>query len=278
MKKLLLIGLILLSFFSYSFSQDNPNFLLGNPSNAKPDPKDSDNYLMIKPQYVLSYNNHKHTANWVAWELDQTEIGDAARQSVFLPDPSIPDGYYKVKSSDYTNSGFDRGHLCDSKDRTATVEDNQATFKTVNIFPQSKNNNEITWEHLEAYCRKLVLNNDDRLYIIAGSTGVGGEGVIKDSIFKTNEIRHHIVVPSNDWKIVVVTKDDGTNNINNITISTRVIAVIIPNTQSCNEKEWYEYRVKVKDIEDLTEFTFFTNLPVNVKNTLENKLDDIQIK
>jgi DNA/RNA endonuclease G (NUC1) len=45
---------------------------LGNPSNAGKNP---DNYLMVKPQYALSYNNSKGTPNWVSWELNKSYLG-----------------------------------------------------------------------------------------------------------------------------------------------------------------------------------------------------------
>lgn len=48
-----------------SSATNNPNLLLGNPSNAASNIASIDNYLMVKPQYVLSYNSKTHTANWV---------------------------------------------------------------------------------------------------------------------------------------------------------------------------------------------------------------------
>ncbi|MEG4207203.1 hypothetical protein QUA20_25160 [Microcoleus sp. Pol7_A1] len=41
-------------------------YILGNPSNAAPCVATTDNYLMVKPQFVLSYNSKTHTANWVS--------------------------------------------------------------------------------------------------------------------------------------------------------------------------------------------------------------------
>ncbi|MDE5114816.1 MAG: DNA/RNA non-specific endonuclease, partial [Trichodesmium sp. St15_bin1_1] len=45
---------------------------LGNPSNATTNIENSDNYLMEKSQYVLSYNRNKGTANWVSWQLNKS--------------------------------------------------------------------------------------------------------------------------------------------------------------------------------------------------------------
>jgi len=45
---------------------NNRNLLLGNPSNVASTVASIDNYLMVKPQYVLSYNSKTNTANWVS--------------------------------------------------------------------------------------------------------------------------------------------------------------------------------------------------------------------
>src|SRR2546423_13195528 len=47
----------------------SPNATLGNPSDATADSKNKNNYLLVKPQFVLSYNNDKGEPNWVSWHL-----------------------------------------------------------------------------------------------------------------------------------------------------------------------------------------------------------------
>ena len=74
-----------------SSSVNNRNLLLGNPSNAASNIASIDNYLMLKPQYVLSYNNKTHTANWVSWQLNKSWIGAADRKNDFKPDDALPD-------------------------------------------------------------------------------------------------------------------------------------------------------------------------------------------
>src|SRR5690606_31467561 len=58
---------------------DDPT-LFGIPSNATTDVSNENDYLMYKPQYTLSYNRSKATANWVAWRLDSSWIGSTPRQ------------------------------------------------------------------------------------------------------------------------------------------------------------------------------------------------------
>ena len=116
---------------------NNRNLLLGNPSNAAPSVASNiDNYLMVKPQYVMSYNSKTKTANWVSWQLNKSWIGAADRQDNFRPDDSLPDAWYKVRPNDYTGSGYDRGHIAPSADRTRNEADNSSTFLMTNMMPQ----------------------------------------------------------------------------------------------------------------------------------------------
>jgi DNA/RNA endonuclease G (NUC1) len=52
---------------------------LGNPSGATTDTTSSDNFLIVKSQYTLSYNNTKGGPNWVSWHLQASDIGDQSR-------------------------------------------------------------------------------------------------------------------------------------------------------------------------------------------------------
>ncbi len=90
---------------------------LGAPKRAASD----DDYLMIKPQYALSYNRQRNVANWVSWNLDASYFGPAPRhKGKFLSDTSLPAGDYRVQDRDYAGSGFDRGHMVRSEERTRT--------------------------------------------------------------------------------------------------------------------------------------------------------------
>lgn len=111
------------------------HLLLGNPSQAQSDVSPPGNYLLKKPQSALSYNDAKGGANWVSWHIQPSDLGSADRQHDFRPDEELPAGFYRVKPSNYTLSGFDRGHLCPSGDRTATEVDNSATFVMSNMLP-----------------------------------------------------------------------------------------------------------------------------------------------
>lgn len=101
---------------------------MGNPSAAVTDVNYPNNYLLEKEEYVMSYSRDRGQANWVSWHLDEAWLGDAPRQNDFRNDTSLPAGWYQVQETDYSGSGFDRGHQCPSADRTLSVDDNSNTF------------------------------------------------------------------------------------------------------------------------------------------------------
>jgi len=247
---------------------DNDHMGLGNPSGATSNTSNSSNYLMVKPQYDLSYNNSKHEPNWVSWHVGSSDLGSTARQDDFRADTTLPSGWYQVTASEFSGSGFDRGHMCPSADRTSTVANNSATFLMSNMIPQAPNNNEITWANLEEYSRSLVSAGNE-LYVISGGYGSGGTG---SNGFKTT-VGNGVVVPAKTWKVIVVLPN-GNNDASRITASTRVIAVVLPNDQTASSHPWSYYRVSVDSIESMTGYDFLSSVPANVQSVVEASVDN----
>src|SRR5262249_54399410 len=218
----------------------NRNVRFGMPSPAKADPKQREDYLVVRPQYVLSCNAEKRTANWVCWQLRAEAIGTAAR-GPFAPDPLLPRGFARVTSHVYDGSGFDRGHLCPAKDRSATQKDCDATFYMTNVVPQSPASNQRGWERLESYCRELA-KRGHVLQIAGGPHGVGGTGKNghKEEIGKG---RLKVTVPARLWKVILVLPHADAEPRKN----TRVIAVLMPNDQTVGY-DWTRYRVSARRV------------------------------
>ena len=232
---------------------------LGNPSGATASVGNPDNYLLIKPQYALSYNRSKGLSNWASWELNKSWLGTTDRQNNFRPDQSLPNGWQQVTPNDYTGSGYDRGHIVPSADRTKSDEDNSATFLMTNMLPETPDNNRRTWEGLESYCRDLAKQGKE-LYIIAGPYGS-----------QKQPLKGKVVVPQTTWKVVFVL-DRPDTGVDGVTPKTRVIAVNIPNKQGINP-DWKTYRVSVKTLEGLTGYNFLSNVPTPIQNAIEKKID-----
>jgi endonuclease G len=240
---------------------DEDPLLLGNPSNATPDINNENNYLMVKPQYTLSYNRSRATANWVAWRLESSWLGSTPRQDDFRPDSTLPLGWYQVTQNDYSGSGYDRGHMTPSGDRTNSVENNSATFLMTNMVPQLPANNQGPWEEFESYCRTLA-GQGNEIYIVSGP--VGNIGTIANG---------RIVVPEYTWKVVLILPN-GTNDLQRVTRATRAFGIVVPNFPPLNiNAPWRQFRVTVDAVENVTGFNFFSNVPKNTQELIERRRD-----
>lgn len=82
-----------------------------------------------------------------------------------------------------------------------------------------------------------------------------------------------VQVPAQTWKVILV-QPQGTNDVARVTISTRVIAVIMPNTQGIRTDAWQEYRVSVDEVEQLTGYDFFSNVPGSIQAAIESVVDN----
>jgi endonuclease G len=248
----------------------NRNVRFGLPSPAKADPKQREDYLIERPQYVLSYNAEKRTPNWVCWQLRAEDVGTADR-GPFAPDPLLPKGFARVTSHVYDGSGFDRGHMCPAKDRSATQKDCDATFYMTNVVPQSPACNQKGWERLESYCRELA-KRGHVLQIACGPHGVGGTGKngYKEEVGKG---RLKVAVPARVWKVILVLPHADAEPRKN----TRVIAVLMPNDQTV-DYDWTRYRVSARRVEKLTGYTFFPAVPAEVADALKDRVDDVKVR
>jgi DNA/RNA endonuclease G (NUC1) len=246
----------------------NINLTMGNPSGAVHDTSYPLNYLIERGQYCTSYSRERGIPNWTSWELDQSWLGSASRGD-FLTDVSLPAGWYQVNTNDYTNTGFSRGHMCPSADRTRTEADNDSVFFMTNMIPQTQAQNGGPWEVLESYCRTLATRDGDKLYIISGSYGEGGTGL---NGYMTSFAGNKIAVPSKTWKIIMVLPA-GTDDLSRVTTSTRCIAVIMNNDVE-SFSDWWNYRVSVDSVQELTGYDFFSSVPKSVQSVIEASVDN----
>ena len=240
----------------------------GNPSNAVADLQQGNNYLMEKPSFSLSYNKDKGTPNWVSWHLENDWTGNLPRNDTFRADPAVLPDWYRVQSTDYFASGFDRGHMTPNADRDnpASIPLNQETFLMSNMVPQAPNSNQGPWADLENSLRTLLPANE--VYIIAGPAGVGGSG---DNGPANTIANGRVTVPGYTWKVALVLPL-GDNDVSRVNASTRVIAVIMPNSNSINS-DWHTYLTTVDAVEALTGYDFFANVPDIVENSIEAGVD-----
>jgi endonuclease G, mitochondrial len=65
----------------------------------------------------------------------------------------------------------------------------------------------------------------------------------------------------------------GSNDVSRVTATTRTIAVVIPNSGSIGT-DWKAYRVSVDQVEAITGYDFFSNVPTPIQNVIEANVDN----
>ncbi|MGH9884796.1 MAG: DNA/RNA non-specific endonuclease, partial [bacterium] len=170
----------------------------------------------------------------------------------------------QAQLSDYSGSGYDRGHMCPSADRTLTVAANSQTFFLSNMVPQAANNNQGPWAAMENDLRTLVRSGKE-LFIISGGTFSAS----------SNTIGSGVVVPDKTFKVVVVLNAVG-QGVSSVTTSTRVIGVMMPNenAQISRTADWRTFRVSVDSIEAATGDNFLSDVDPAVQSVIEARVDN----
>jgi endonuclease G len=238
-------------------SSNEGHLLLGAPTVAGKSP---DNFLLERSEYAMSYNSSKGGPNWVSWHTDASDLGDIERGR-FAPDPELPTSW-QIRPNDYKGSGYDRGHLCPSGDRTTSRSANNATFYMSNMLPQTADLNQHPWADLENYLRDQIRAGNE-IYQVAGGAGVaktiaGGK----------------ITVPQVCWKVAVILSE-GRGDLKRINSKTRVLAVVMPNAEDerLANGDWRAYLTTPSKIQSTIKVDLFSALPANIQKALEAKTD-----
>jgi uncharacterized repeat protein (TIGR01451 family) len=249
--------------FLFASIDTNLQMQLGNPSGAIADTNNHNHYLIQRTVEAIDYSDNFGLPNWASWDLTANDLGSSGRTSSFYTDTNLPPNFYRVNTDDYSGSGYDRGHMCPSADRTTNSAVNKLVFFMSNIIPQAPNNNEGVWGTFEGYCRTLAESGNE-LLIICGPSGFNGTLI---------QPGQSIFVPQYTWKIVVVVPPGSdTNVLNRIDATTRVISLKIPNSNGVSSS-WQNYVTSARQIEVDTGYTFFTALPADIAAALRDKVD-----
>jgi DNA/RNA endonuclease G (NUC1) len=226
--------------------------------------------LIVRPEFTLSYNEARGTPNWVSYELDSRQIATGAdRCNCFTADPEITPNKI-LYTADYTGGGFDRGHMAPSADRISTNVANATTFYLSNIVPQTADLNQGVWANFESYLRTLVKDGNRAIYVITGP--------LYDATKPVTSIKNEgkILIPHGTWKVAFVGPRDGGSPFTKSGVTswdellgTSILAVSMPNITGIRNDQWQNYLTTVDAIEDATGYDFLSLLPVAFQTAIE---------
>lgn len=116
--------------------------------------------VVSKAEYWSVWNVATQTPAQVYYVLHHDDLGSSKRcpNWRFIKDIDTP--FMIVKHSDYTNSGYHRGHMCPAKDRSMTEHSMKETFCMSNVAPQTPSLNMGAWKQTEDWIRGEVCHYD----------------------------------------------------------------------------------------------------------------------
>lgn len=197
--------------------------------------------------FTLSFNKDNRTPNYVAWELLGTEVStEVSRTDNFWQDPDI-EGC--TKHSDYTRSGYDRGHMCPAADQKWSIEAMNDCFVMANMCPQLHDLNAGAWEKLEEK-ERLWAKRDSAVMIIAGPIYTEDD----DKYIESSKVR----VPGAFFKILIAPYLN----------EPRGIAFVYPHMNCPGNMQ--DYATTIDEVEKITGFDFFPTLPDEIEDMVES--------
>lgn len=200
--------------------------------------------------YTVSYNKEWHLPNWVGYELTREETkGNATRTNRFIADPYITSP--TATNSDYTHTGFDKGHMAPAADMKWNSTAMKESFFFSNICPQVPDLNRRKWKDLENKARDWAIA-DSAIIIICGP--------IVDRVHQTIG-KSKITVPQRFFKVILAP----------YLPTPKAIGFIFPN--ACSVNPLRTYAVTVDSVEKVTGMDFFSPLPDELENMIEAQID-----
>lgn len=203
---------------------------------------DSDDLIVTREYYTLSYSEYHEQAEWVAYELTRNEVlGQFERTDNFRADPAVSTG--SASLADYRGSGYDRGHLAPAADMKISDLAMRDSFYMSNMSPQDPSFNRGIWKKLEAIVRQMAYDNG-AIHVVTGP-------VLNRGNFQTIG-PNRVSVPEFYYKIILDYREP----------ELKAIGFILPNEKSSISLN--SFAVTVDEVERVTGIDFYVALVVTI--------------
>jgi endonuclease G len=208
--------------------------------------------LILHNFMAISYCRALKNPEWAVYKLNKDRVlsENNARRRNFEPDPALQKG--AAENWDYSESGYDRGHIVPAEDMDFSEEAMQESFFMSNVSPQLPEFNRGIWKKLENAVRKNA-SKKSNLIIISGSIFTDGE---------LTEINNGVAVPSYFYKILFY--EEGSKK--------SAIAFVLPHAES--QSNLSEFAMSVREAEKICGINFFHHYGASTDfETVFNKED-----
>lgn len=206
--------------------------------------------------YMVGYSDLKGNPLWVVYKLTPPQEN--------APHLKRPDNFSAdwrnlglITSTDYTNSGYDRGHMAPNHAIALLYgkEAQQETFLMTNITPQRASLNQKIWQRLEEIELESFAPKFKVLWVYTGPLFDLKTTHLKSSYF--------VDIPNAFYKIYVGLEASG---------AIKVLAFIVPQNAKANDR-LQKYLVSIDEVERRSGFDFLHQLDDKIEDALEKEID-----
>ena len=225
----------------------------------------------IARNYTVCFSAEHHCPVWVAAPRHEMYQSGAKRTDAYAKDPSIPsDIQYSSKS---TGGGCNKGHMLGSAERLSSTATNKQVFYYTNIAPQYSstfNTGGGGWNTLEDWVDGQVCS--DTLYVVIGAyfeKYTDRRGYTGSPATISFGGRNDVTRPSMFYYILMRTKKGNSGkalkdcSASEIKCAAFVRSHETPKGVKVSEQDM----MSVSDLEKITGFTYFPNVPQAPKNS-----------
>ena len=207
--------------------------------------------ILIRKNYVVSYNRETKCPNWVLWELTREHAdGNIKRPDyAFHEDMEVPSP--RAELVDYRGSGYDRGHMCPAGDNKWDEDAMYESFLMTNMCPQNQQLNSGLWNQIEMQCRYWA-KKYEKLYIICGPIFLRGEHQTIGP--------NRVMVPEAFFKAIMCLEGEP-----------KGIAFVCRNTKGDRKKD--NYVNTIRQVERITGYCLFPNLDEDIAEQVKDYTD-----
>ena len=205
--------------------------------------------------YSICYDTKNYVARWVAYPMHSYYRSGSNESEKFVTDPNFSTSEQIGRT--YANSAYNRGHQLAKAQRTVTNTARKQTNYNTNMTPQNATLNGGKWAALEAKERGAWMCSDT-LYMVSGCHFDNYNTKIPNNDGKS------CPVPTHYFKVMLRTKSGNSGNkVANCSADELICAGYwVTNTSNA-----VPVLKSVAEIEKLTGFTFFVNVPNAPKST-----------
>lgn len=141
--------------------------------------------------FAIMHSGISRTPLWAAEHLTRDSLRKKTKRSNDFYEEERLESDERARLSDYTRSGYDRGHMAPSADMPTKLAQHEC-FTLANMVPQNSDNNRGIWAAIESSTRTLAKERGE-LYVITGPLFTGST---------PQRLKNRVLIPTKIYKAI----------------------------------------------------------------------------